>query len=392
MGVPQSVRSLGVLALGTGVAGGIGYRVPEQFAAVAAPLAGVAAVVAVGWLLTDGRYVPLCACLATVAGGVAVATTVPSRAESGWLVALVGVGGLAVRDGIVGLGRVAAAGGFSERRRGRERLLYPFGLVLYGISSLVQAAVPQRRDRMLLLGGFACAMAALDVGLAAIAPSVAPLAVGLAVAAALVAGLDAGNWAVRGGPRSASALGVLRLAVASVRGFSLPAEETGATATASTTAGGQAGGDAVVDGGTSPEGSHGGHGTSASGSARSSPSAPDGDDACQNCGASDASADTSAERVVPGFDRGEDVRVPLCTRCRNARGFVGDRPVDACRRRDGAFAGVLREHEPRCYACGATAGDGTDLEGHSVVPLELRGHAHSRNVVPLCRECHEAAH
>lgn len=52
---------------------------------------------------------------------------------------------------------------------------------------------------------------------------------------------------------------------------------------------------------------------------------------------------------------------------------------------------VLESHMHRCVNCHEIGGPDT-LEIHHIVPVGQAGTHHQSNLVPLCRQCHEAAH
>jgi hypothetical protein len=119
---------------------------------------------------------------------------------------------------------------------------------------------------------------------------------------------------------------------------------------------------------------------------------------CQNCGSRDRPAAIPPRPVVEDTRRfAETPDIRLCDDCEAARREqprsiitcgTGSYPIDE--------RAVLSDEDHRCRGCGVSSHrlglGGQELELHPVVPVEGTGHAHERNLVPLCPYCHRRAH
>lgn len=119
---------------------------------------------------------------------------------------------------------------------------------------------------------------------------------------------------------------------------------------------------------------------------------------CQNCGES-GSAKAIPERAVVADTRRFEATpgIRLCGDCDREREAT-PRSIVTCTTESFPVDGsaVLRDEGNRCRGCGISGHrlslGGQQLELHPVVPIEGAGHAHERNLVPLCPYCHRRVH
>jgi len=130
----------------------------------------------------------------------------------------------------------------------------------------------------------------------------------------------------------------------------------------------------------------------------SSADSTDGSVLCQNCGT------TGSRRTIPERPVVEDTRcfeetpgIRLCEDCDASRRSAtqsiitcttGSYPIDE--------ASVYQSEGHQCRGCGISKHrlelGGQELILHPVVPVTDGGHAHERNLVPLCPYCHRRVH
>lgn len=119
---------------------------------------------------------------------------------------------------------------------------------------------------------------------------------------------------------------------------------------------------------------------------------------CQNCGTRGSPRSIPRRPVVEDTRRFQETPgIRLCSSCDAAREST-TRSIITCNTDSFPVdeSAVLNGEDNRCRGCGISSHrlslGGQRLELHPVVPVDGAGHAHERNLVPLCPYCHRRTH